>query len=73
MQQKKPGILEQIFYESEHLKISRRKVSEATRRVCGWFNKEFKASESLPSEFKEFELQKTIDTNRARDLWQKYF
>lgn len=73
MQQKKPGILEQIFYESEHFKISRRKVSEALRRVCSWFNKEFKASEPLPPEFKDFESQREIDKNRARDLWQKYF
>ena len=73
MQQKKPGILEQIFYESENLKISRRKVTEATRRVCEWFNRQFKASEPLPPEFKDFEPQKEIDKNRARDLWQKYF
>lgn len=73
MEQKKPGILEQIFYESEHLKTSRRKVSEALRRVCSWFNKEFKASESLPTEFKDIESQREIDRNRAKDLWQKYF
>lgn len=73
MQQKKPGILEQIFFESENFKISRRKVSEATRRVRSWFNKEFTASEPLPAEFKDFELKKEIDKNRARDLWQKYF
>ena len=73
MQQKKPRILDRIFYESEHFKILRRKVSEALRRVCSWFNKEFKASEPLPPEFKEFEPQREIDKNRARDLWQKYF
>lgn len=73
MQKKKPGILERIFYESEHFKISRRKVTEATRKVCSWFIKEFKAREPLPPEFKDFEPQREIDKNRARDLWQKYF
>lgn len=73
MQQKKPGILEQIFFESENFKISRRKVSEATRKVRSWFNKEFTVSEPLPPEFKDFESPKEIDRNRARDLWQKYF
>ncbi len=73
MQQKKPGILEQIFNESEYFKISRQKVSEALRRICSWVNKEFKASELLPPEFKDFEPQREIDKNRARDLWQKYF
>ncbi|MDZ4661299.1 MAG: hypothetical protein SGJ18_06725 [Pseudomonadota bacterium] len=73
MQQKKPGILEQIFYESEKYKISRRKVSEALRRVRNWFKREFRASEPLPPEFKDFQLEKEIDRNRAKDLWQKYF
>ncbi len=73
MQEKKPGILEQIFNESVTFKNSRRKVSEALRRVCSWFNKRFKASEPLPPEFKDFESQSQIEKNRARDLWQKYF
>ena len=73
MQQKKPGISERIFYESEHFKISQRKVSEALQKVRSWFIKEFKASEPLPTEFKDFEPQREIDKNRARDLWQKYF
>ena len=73
MPQKKPGILKQIFYESENLKISRQKVSEALRKVCSWFSKNFKASEPLPPEFKDFEAQREIDKNRVRDSWQKYF
>lgn len=73
MQQKKPGILEQIFCESGSFKISRRKASEAMRRIRVWFEHEFRASEPLPPEFKNFETQTEIDKNRARDLWQKHF
>lgn len=51
MQEKKPGLFDQIFFESENLKLTRRKVSEAMRRVRGWFNKELSQSELLPQEF----------------------
>jgi len=73
VQQKKPGILEQIFYESGNFRISRRKTGEALRRVCNWFDREFRASEPLPPEFKNLEQQMDIEKNRARDLWQKHF
>jgi hypothetical protein len=73
VQQKKPGILEQIFCEFESFKISRRKAGEAMRRVRTWFCHEFRASEPLPPEFKELESQIDIEKNRARDLWQKHF
>jgi hypothetical protein len=73
VQQKKLGILKQIFYGSENFKIPRRKVIEALRRVCNWFKRKFKASEPLPPEFKDFERRSEIDRNAARDSWRKYF
>ena len=73
MQQKKPEVLKQIFYKSEKFKISQQKIIEKLRNVRSWFDKEFKASESLPPEFKDFEPQSDINKNRARDSWQKYF
>ena len=73
MQQRKPGILEQIFCESGSFKNSRRKASEAMRRVRNWFDRDLKASEPLPPEFKILETQIDIEKNRARDLWQKHF
>lgn len=72
-QKKKTSLFDQIFFESENMKLNRRKVSEVLRRVRCWFNKEFSQSEPLPPEFKDYEHQREIDKNRARDLWQKYF
>jgi hypothetical protein len=71
VQEKKPGLFDQIFFESENLKLTRRKVSEAMRRVCGWFNKEFSQPEPLPPEFKDLNIYS--DCERARDVWQKHF
>ena len=67
MQQKKPEVLKQIFYKSEKFKISQQKIIKTLRSVRSWFDKEFKASESLPLEFKDFEPQSEINKNRARD------
>lgn len=71
MQEKKPGLFDQIFFESENMKLTRHKVSEAMRRVRSWFNKEFSQSEDLPSEFKNLNIESECE--RARDVWQKHF
>lgn len=71
VQEKKTSLFDQIFFESENMKLTRRKVSEALRRVRSWFNKEFSQSEPLPPEFKDFETNH--ERERAKDLWQKHF
>ena len=71
VQEKKSGLFDQIFFESENLKLTRRKVSEAIRRVRSWFNKEFSQQESLPSEFQNLNVRSECE--RARDVWQKHF
>lgn len=69
--EKKPGLFDQIFFESENMKLTRRKVSEAMRRVRCWFNKEFSQPEPLPPEFKNLNVE--ADSERTRDLWQRRF
>lgn len=61
---------DQVHTECCKCKMARRKVSAALRRVKGWFNKEFKASESIPEEFKEF--YQPSDQERVRNLWSKF-
>lgn len=71
MQEKKPGLFDQIFLESENFKLTRHKVREATRRVRNWFNKEFSQAEPLPQEFKNLNVQDECE--RTRDLWRNHF
>jgi len=71
VQEKKSGLFDQIFFESENLKLTRRDVSEAMQRVCNWFNKEFSRPESLPPEFKNLNIHSECE--QARDVWQKHF
>lgn len=71
VQEKKSGLFDQIFFESENLKFSRRKVGEAMRKVRIWFNKEFTQSEPLPPEFKNLNIQ--TECERTRDLWRNHF
>lgn len=51
-------------------KIARRKVAEAMRRIRGWFNKELKTEEPIPTEFRE--LFKNKDEERIRTLWNRF-
>lgn len=71
MQEKKSGLFDQIFFESENLKITRRKVGEAMRRVRSWLNKEFSQAEPLPPEFKDLNVKDECE--RARDAWRRHF
>jgi hypothetical protein len=71
IQVNKKNLFDQIFFQSDNMKLTRRKVSEAMRRVCSWFNKEFSQPESLPSEYKDLNIQPPY--NKAKDLWQKHF
>ena len=70
-QEKTPRLFDQIFFESENLKLTRHKVSETMRKVGDWFNKEFSQAEPLPPEFKNLDIRNEYE--RARDVWQKHF
>lgn len=63
-------IFDQVHSECCQCKVARRKVSEAMRRLRCWFNKEFKAEESIPKEFKDF--YQPNERERIRSLWNKY-
>jgi len=68
--EKRKSLFDQIFFESENLKITRRKVKEALCRIKAWFNRELSQSEQLPTEFKDLEVQSHCD--KARDVWQRH-
>lgn len=71
MQKEKPNLFDQIFFESDNLRLARRKTKEATRRVCSWFNKKFNQIEPLPEEFKNLNTDNKCE--KAREIWQQPF